>query len=418
MKTVEAFVELVDDTGAPRAGVTVALEHFPLAKGAWVELARAGSNAEGKAKLRAALVASDTASAPGFRLVRADSVPPAVLSEGGRTVYAPATGVLSVEFGSVETVETELAAPPPLAPRFKVAEQAIGGMARAGVTDRIGRIKAAARPGRPLVFLGTPRARGEADVLRAENSAATIELAKRDSDLSVERARRLSERFRADTAEKLIQESASPNPQIKDLQLQFTRFSQINDEITGKLEVAERDRSVAFAERDAAAKQAEAMTERAAVFEAEKQQVVPIATLAGNMRMQIETARAATGAAGLMKIGAVRIKVRGKLGDGGTGITLPGNDVVQEGAGGTLDEVSFDIDPAVEPASTETTVPDVLSLTETAARQVLASLGFRIDVVSGGPATGGFRTGQAVRQAPAAGQSAGRGSTILVVFAG
>lgn len=418
MKTVEAFVELVDVAGAPQNGVTVAIEHFSLAKGSWVELTRATSGAEGKAKLRAAFAASDTASAPGFRLVRADSVPTAVLSEGGRTVYAPATGVLSIEFGSVETIDTELSAPPPLAPRFKGAEQSIGGLARAGVTDRVGRIDLSTRLIRTPIAIGTPRARAEADILRAEIGAATVEAAKRESDLTVERTRGLSDRLRADTAEKLAQEAASPTPQIKEMQLQFKQFTQLNDEITGKLQVAERERSVAVAERDAAAKQAEAMTARAQVFEAEKQQVVPIATLADNVRSQIETARAATGAAGLMRIGAVRIKVRGKLGEGGSGITLPGNDVVQENAGGTLDEVSFDIDPAVEPASTQTLVPDVLGLTETAARQVLASLGFRIDVVSGGPASGGVRTGQAMRQAPASGQQAGRGSTVLVVFAG
>lgn len=417
MKTVEAFVELVDVSGAPQRDVTVAIEHFALGKGSWVELTRATSNAEGKAKLRAAFVASDTASAPGFRLVRADTTPVAVLSEGGRTVYAAGTGVLSIEFGSVETIDTELSAPPPLAPRFRGAEQAIGGVARAGVTDRVGRINLGGAVFRAPISVGTPRARVEADQLRAENSAATIEAAKRNSDLAVERSRVLSERLRADTAERLVQEAASPTPQIKELQLQFTRFSQLNEEITGKLQAAERERSVAVAERDAAARQAEAMTLRAQVFEAEKQQVVPIATLAENVRAQIETARAATGATGL-KIGAVRIRVRGKLGEGGAGITLPGNDVVQENAGGTLDEVSFDIDPAAEAASTQTQVPDVIGLTETAARQVLASLGFRIDVVSGGPAAGPIRTGQAMRQAPGAGQQTGRGSTVLVVFAG
>jgi succinyl-CoA synthetase beta subunit len=55
--------------------------------------------------------------------------------------------------------------------------------------------------------------------------------------------------------------------------------------------------------------------------------------------------------------------------------------------------------------------------TETAARQVLASLGFRTDAIAGGSAVG-FVTRQAIRQAPAGGTSSPRGSTVLVVFAG
>jgi hypothetical protein len=204
---------------------------------------------------------------------------------------------------------------------------------------------------------------------------------------------------------------------LQTFQVRLDKLNVEKADITSKFQARERELDIANTEREQLRKEAERKAAQVAAFEAEKKQVVPIATLATNVQSQIAAAQNANAENGLMRISAIKIKVRGKLGDNGAGITLPGNDAVMENAGGTLDEVAFEIDAADVKALQPIPVPDILRLTETAARQVLASLGFRTDAIAGGSAVG-FVTGQAIRQAPAGGTSSPRGSTVLVVFAG
>ena len=105
MKAIEAFAELISADDAPRPGVAVTLQHFRLDTAAWVNLASVTADSAGKAKLRVPMVAEDKGSAPGLRLIRADSAPAEVLSEGGRTVDAANTGILSVEFGRIRIID-------------------------------------------------------------------------------------------------------------------------------------------------------------------------------------------------------------------------------------------------------------------------------------------------------------------------
>lgn len=424
MKAIEAFAELVDAEGAPRVGLAVTLQHFRLADAVWVALASVTSDTTGKVKLRVPMAADDAGSAPGLRLVRADSDPADVLSEGGRTVYAAATGVLSVEFGRIRVIDATEA--PLLVPRFRAAAQTLGGIPAAIVApardgpqfdDTIARRLAVGLGGR--VALGTAVTRLETDKLVAEKNAALLVATQRETDVRELNTRLLAERQRADAAESLVRAASSPNnPEIQKVQQRLTELNKANTEISARVQARERELDIAVAQREQLREEAERKAAQVAAFEAEKKQVVPIATLATNVQAQIASAQAVTGATpGLMRIGAVRIKVRGKLGDEGAGITLPGNDAVIENAGGTLDEVAFELDPTADAAIAQVPVPDVTRLTETAARQVLASLGFRTDVISGGK-DAGFLAGQAMRQAPVGGTPAGRGSTVLVVFAG
>jgi beta-lactam-binding protein with PASTA domain len=61
-------------------------------------------------------------------------------------------------------------------------------------------------------------------------------------------------------------------------------------------------------------------------------------------------------------------------------------------------------------------VPDLNRLTESAARQVLQSLGLRLDIATG-LREEGYASGQAMRQQPRATLKAPRGSQVMVVFA-
>lgn len=419
MKAIEAFVELIDADGAPRVSVAVTLQHFRLADGVWVHLASVTTDDSGKARLRVPMLADDGGNAPALRLVRADTDPVAVLSEGGRTVYAAATGVLSVEFGRIRTIDSAEA--PALVPRFRPASQTLGGIpavaAPAVIPQFDDTLATRLAVGRG-VFLGTARTRVEADTLVAERNRAILEATQKENDLRDLRTRLDNERVRAENAEALVRAAASPdNPAVATFQLQLNKLNTDNNEITAKFQARERELDLANTEREQFRKEAERKAAQVAAFEAEKKQVVPIATLATNVQSQVAAAQNANAQNGLMRISAIKVKVRGKLGDNGAGITLPGNDAVIENAGGTLDEVAFEIDAPGTKEIPTVPVPDVIRLTETAARQVLASLGFRTDAIAGGSAPG-FVIGQAARQSPAGGTPTPRGSTVLIVFAG
>jgi PASTA domain len=419
VKAIEAFVELVDADGAPRVSVAVTLQHFRLSDSVWVHLASVTTDDAGKARLRVPMLADDAGSAPALRLVRADTDPVAVLSEGGRTVYAASTGILSVEFGRIRTIDSTEA--PALVPRFRPAAQTLGGIpavaaptVAAQFDDTLATRLAVGRG----VFLGTARTRVEADTLVAERNRAVLEATQKENDLRDLRTKLDSERVRAENAEALARAAASPNnPALQTFQVRLDKLNTEKADITAKFQARERELDIANTEREQLRKEAERKAAQVAAFEAEKKQVVPIATLATNVQSQIAAAQNANAENGLMRISGIKIKVRGKLGDNGAGITLPGNDAVIENAGGTLDEVAFEIDAPDTTAIPTVPVPDVIRLTETAARQVLASLGFRADAIAGGSAPG-FVTGQAVRQSPAGGTPTPRGSTVLIVFAG
>jgi hypothetical protein len=419
MKAIEAFVELVDADGAPRVSVAVTLQHFRLSDGVWVHLASVTTDDAGKARLRVPMLAEDGGSAPALRLVRADSDPVAVLSEGGRTVYAAATGVLSVEFGRLRTIDSTEA--PALVPRFRPAAQQIGALpavaapaAAPQFDDTLTRRLAAGRG----IFVGGARARVETDALVVERNKAVLEATQKENDIRELRSKLDSERVRAENAELLVKTAGNPNnPAMATFQSQLNKVTAERNDFSEKFQARERELDLAKAEREQLRKEAERKAALVAAFEAERKQIVPIATLATNVQSQIAAAQTANAEKGLMRISAIKVRVRGKLGDNGAGITLPGNDAVLENAGGTLDEVAFEIDAPDTEAIPQLPVPDVIRLTETAARQVLASLGFRTDAIAGGAAAG-FVTGQAVRQSPAAGTLAPRGGTVLIVFAG
>jgi hypothetical protein len=118
-----------------------------------------------------------------------------------------------------------------------------------------------------------------------------------------------------------------------------------------------------------------------------------------------------------MRLGDVRIKLRGKLGPDGQFQLPRAEDLLKPDASNVLDEVDFGLlAPEVSAADLNVPVPNLARLTEGAARQVLQSLGLRLEAAVG-TVQEGFVSGQAMRQAPAAGGQAVRGGTVLVVFA-
>lgn len=390
MKTLKATATLVDGEGKPRPGVALALEVFRLA-GGWTRLAEAAVGAAGAAALVGKLAVAERGAAPAARLVAIDGDTATPLAEGGTASYDAEAGQLTIDFG-------EVAVP---------AARDMPAIGLAPLRDTIGRIDKPILVERPLDL------RQDLDRLRRERDEKDVALVQRDSELRRVRADLDLERSRREAAERLAQ--TGETEAIRVVRIERDRLHVEKEELGRRFQERESALEQATKRQEQLERLAADKVKETEALLAEKRLVVPIGDIAANLGKQVNAARATLAdAPGVMKIAAVRFRVRGKLGEKGEGMLLPGLDAV--GAGDGLDEMDFDLDAGDSPADPQVTVPDVTRLTESAARQVLASLGLRIDAATM-PAASGFAIGQAMRQAPAAGQATGRGATVIVVFA-
>jgi hypothetical protein len=118
----------------------------------------------------------------------------------------------------------------------------------------------------------------------------------------------------------------------------------------------------------------------------------------------------------------LQVSLQGSMTPGGDSIALASvaDAVKGPAARGAYQSLVFDLIPDKRPAPPPvgSAVPDVLGLTESAARRALAVAGLSMSAATRpGGASGRFSVGQAIQQAPAAGQPAAPGETVIVVFA-
>lgn len=84
-----------------------------------------------------------------------------------------------------------------------------------------------------------------------------------------------------------------------------------------------------------------------------------------------------------------------------------------------MDTISFDINTGGSTGAgpTKERVPDLSGMTHGAATRLLGAIGLRLDAATGiAPKSSNFSSGQAFRQAPAAGEPVDRGTVVLAIF--
>ncbi|MDZ7812677.1 MAG: hypothetical protein U5L74_05980 [Ideonella sp.] len=136
MKALDIFANLQTEQGQPLVGTVVQLECFSLQAADWVAMGEGKTEAQGQLRIRVEMPLSDEATAPQVRLTLAAAPAQRVLAEGGRISYAPRTGLLSIDFGTLTT----LAQPVPLQPA--TADRRF----RAVASPQMMGVSAAARP--------------------------------------------------------------------------------------------------------------------------------------------------------------------------------------------------------------------------------------------------------------------------------
>lgn len=396
MKALDIFATLQTEQGQPLAGTVVQLEYFSLQAADWVVMGEGKTETQGQLRIRVEMLLPDEATAPQVRLTMAPASDQRVLAEGGRVSYAPRTGLLSIDFGTLST----FAQPVPLQPatmdrRFKAvaSPQMIG-------------VSAAARP----LFQTTGSTTATATAPPLHETIARPVLTPTDTVSAPIRSIDL------DTSPMLL----NLRSQLDTTKLDLAHITTLHTEAQTRLNLVQ-------SERDSLAKQVAAMERKNfdIVKELEAIKVRPVLgntvqlkNLTQDLQSQFSDAQASMAATDNgMRLGDVRIKLRGKLGPDGLFQLPRAEDLLKPDASQVLDEVDLGLlTPEVGAANVSVPVPHLARLTEGAARQVLQSLGLRLEAAVGSVQEG-FVSGQAMRQAPAAGGQAVRGSTVLVVFA-
>jgi hypothetical protein len=405
MQQITATARLIGADDEPVAGLALQLEIHALASG-WTVLAEAKTGQDGafRAAGRVEAPAQGAAHvyAPSLRLIeKSDDPTPRVLATGGALSYGgPRRPALLVDFGEIERLEEN---------RFVL---------RSTQGQPMERVHAVA---------GLPR-RPEINVAMLTRTMA------RRSLLNADTARNLGAAAGATTTTQPREAAVSLDRFNAEL-LSFTaRETTLRSELSARdLKLAESTTRIAALERSVAETAA-----RVAAAEREKEQAeeaaqllrdavsreTPIKALAASIGKEAAAANTAMEAeAAGFRIAKMQVSLHGSVAPDGDRIALANIADVVKGAspGRVYQGFVFDFVPDRRPTprpQTGTPVPDVLGLTESAARRALAAAGLGLSAATRpGGASGRFSVGQAVQQAPTAGQQVPPGETVIVVFA-
>ncbi|PSJ38821.1 hypothetical protein [Allosphingosinicella deserti] len=368
MTQISWSLRLIAADGNAVPGLSVQLQVFDMAAG-WKRIADSSTGSDGRIRGKADDGVAKPAIAPMLRLV--ETANPAALLGGVPGLAASAAGVLNADFGDIVHI-AEAARP---APRR-------GGLVRAGLeAPQIGGIAAG------IAAAAAPTTAVQRDV--------EARLAERETELG------RTKNERDDLAVRL----AAAEAKSADLQERLTQSEIRIGTVRGPIGTGSTPGPVP----------PPAPGPAVATLAVGALSLGDFATRLGG---EIDSAQTALKARGF-SLGSVSINAK-TIVEGGSSLVFPETAELKTVRPGSLSDVAITFNPNQAPETGDggVQVPDIRFLTEGAARRVLASVGLVLEV-SQGPLgiNPDCAPGQAMLQAPGAGNSAARGSTVLAVFA-
>ncbi|KPF75251.1 hypothetical protein IP88_07165 [alpha proteobacterium AAP81b] len=443
---------LLDAAGNAAAGATLAVELFDLASNKWAALSQAVTAADGNVRGRGDIGDDTLPFAPALRLVEGGTV------MATTPAIARAARGLNIDFGEVR--------------RVLVAAPFVRTLGRGGSPFAIGGAAAA------TVDLATVRAEVSRDF---GDRLAVREREVADRDLQLAEARRLvtdretrladTQRLVADREAKLadnvrvvgekdaeirrlstvmaakdqeiaaLRQPRPAGPQVDAAAIRAEVTRDFSDRLAVReREVADRDsqisaREARLAESTRALEERDKEIRRLADVIADKDRIIAmprpdrlapetaasvtrVTDFASTIGVQLDDAQTALKSRGF-SLGAIEVNARALLQDEGRKIEILDREAMKTIQPGVLSDLKFSFRPdKAAPEVTGQTVPDLMFLTESRARAVLASLGLLLEA-STGPAglNAQAAPGQAMLQTPAAGAGLPRGGRVHVIFA-
>ncbi|MEP4546253.1 MAG: PASTA domain-containing protein [Saccharospirillum sp.] len=389
MGKVIATVHLLTDEGKVAEGHTLSLEAYQLKNRRWQAVARSKTDAEGKATLTTNNSAVSDTMAPALRLTEAGTPAPRVLAHGGLMQYDARQQTLFLDFGKIERLEetahrlqhvdsrfartNESVAGAPVAPQISTLAVNRLVMANPTLTANLTRVDVASERIKPTT---------EATGVKLDPAVTATLLNTKELDTLKAREVQL-------------------NAQLLDKSREFTLTAEQLSTAKSRISTLETDLSQTATEK-------EVLAAKVKQLESNTRQPAAIETVLVGLGSKVSSSNTRMKAEALpYRLGNVKIDLRGSMSDDGSSI------VMGEAGGGFSTEL---ISESADTGETRTSVPDIIGLTESAARRVLRSVGLRMASAHQQLAEGAGVPGQALSQHPAPSSEAEHGSSVMVVF--
>ncbi len=389
MGKVVATVHLLTDEGKVAEGHTLSLEAYQLKSRRWQPVARGKTDAEGKATLTSAATVVSETMAPAMRLTETGSPAPRVLAHGGLMQYDTRQQTLFLDFGKIERLEETAHRLQHVDPRFARTNESVAGAPVAPqistlAVNRLVMANPTLTANLTRVDVAGERARPQLEATEAKLDPAITATLLNTKELDTLKAREVQ-----------------LNAQLLDKSREFTLTNEQLSTAKSRINTLETNLSQTATEK-------EALAAKVKQLESNTRQPAAIETVLVGLGSKVSSSNTRMKAEALpYRLGNVKIDLRGSMSDDGSSI------VMGEAGGGFSTEL---ISESSDTGATRTSVPDVIGLTESAARRVLRSVGLRMASAHQQLAEGAGVPGQALSQHPAPSSEAEHGSSVMVVF--
>ena len=398
MRGVVATAQIFSEAGKPATGLDLIVEVFILDNNTWTAAGKGRTDTKGSVGINVDARKIETNAVPARRLVEDGAPEPRVLSMSGLVKYDKRRDTLRVDFGQIDRLEETAFKLPTSTSGFTQIKHTV-----AGVALQEGRNEAALN-------------RNLREVSGARDSLATVTRAREDVIVAdVSRGGVIADSSRtldgtlavASTKEidtlKSINHEQNQRIIVKDQELATSRAEILQkttqiQTIQTALTAAQKSASEEKARADALAKAAGIKADVGGI----------VAGLGTRLSIANETLKAQ---AHPFRVGTIKLDLRGRPSADGSEIEL-GGDAEKSGSGVSTE---LHVDQS-RTADDVVTVPDVLGLTESAARRVIRSVGLRLAPARQTLKAGTGTPGQSISQHPKAGETTRHGSEVLVVF--
>ncbi|WP_151671949.1 PASTA domain-containing protein [Nitrincola schmidtii] len=405
--------KLVDENNKPISGRRVLLQSFEIGRNTWINLINNPTNNDGE--INTAVNRAFTA-APMIQLLSNTQV----ISEGGLVQYDSTTRVLNIDFGVIEILDNE-AYPLIPADANNTLKKQVGGLPKRQNISFTPMLGVLSQPG-VLSFKRTEDLKAE---ILKESATINPSVAATATKFDTSKYQTLLDRVEVDLAQQSISKGileVNYNKTRAELLIKDEHLVKMRLETQQLREDLERQKQEEIKKlQNTFEKKVADLTKKTSTLEKQLGSETDILSLQRSISAGLENFSKQQSQSGSnLRLGRVQVNVKGLFSGSGDRITLADSRLLENATNAAaLSEMVIEYLPEVpEEESSQTNVPDLSGLSESAVARLLRELGFGLDAAYGDPDDPKqFGAGQAFRQSPAAGEKLAKGRKVLVIFA-
>ena len=405
--------KLVDENNKPISGRRVLLQRFEINNNRWITQINTITNNEGEINSTSNRALP---TAPMLHLISNNQV----ISEGGLVQYDSTNRLLNIDFGVIEILDNEAYSLIPANTNNKLKKQ-IGGLPKRlniSFTPMLGVL------GQPGLISFKKTEDIKAEILK-DSARINPSIAKAAETLDTSKYQTLLDRVEVDLAQQSLSKGileVNYNKTKAELLIKDEHLVKMRLETQQLREDLERQKQEEIKKlQNTFEKKVADLTKKTSTLEKQLGSETDILSLQRSISAGLENFSKQQSQSGSnLRLGRVQVNVKGLFSGSGDRITLADSRLLENATNAAaLSEMVIEYLPEVpEEESSQTNVPDLSGLSESAVARLLRELGFGLDAAYGDPDDPKqFGAGQAFRQSPAAGEKLAKGRKVLVIFA-